>query len=55
VAWLQPQMRASADQNGKIVVLDDCYDSITCSEPRAPGQQIADSRHSVPVDLDRRP
>ena len=48
-------MRELADQNGKIVVLDDCYDSIIFSEPRAPGHPIADPRHPVPVDLDRRP
>ena len=49
------RMREWAEQNGKFIALDDFYDSITFLGPPAPGQPIADLRHPVPIDPDRRP
>jgi hypothetical protein len=40
-----------AQENGVFVALDDFYDSVTFLEPSRPGQRLAESRDSTPLDL----
>ena len=49
------RMRRWAEENGVFVALDDFYDSVTFLEPSRPGQRLAQSRDSAPLDLSRRP
>ena len=49
------RMRQWALENGTFVALDDFYDSVTFLEPSRPGQELAQSRDSSPLDLSRRP
>ena len=49
------RMRQWALDNGVFVALDDFYDSVTFLEPSRPGQRLAESRDSVPLDLSVRP
>ena len=49
------RMRRWATENGAFVALDDYYDSITFLEPSRPGQELAPSRASTPLDLSKRP
>ena len=49
------RMRSWVEENGIFVALDDFYDSVTFLEPSRPGQRLAESRDSSPVDLSRRP
>ena len=49
------RMRRWAEENGVFVALDDFYDSVTFLEPSRPGQRLAESRDSAPLDLSLRP
>ena len=49
------RMRHWVEENGVFVALDDFYDSVTFLEPSRPGQRLAESRDSAPLDLSRRP
>ena len=49
------RMRHWAQENGAFVALDDFYDSVTFLEPSRPGQRLAESRDSAPLDLSLRP
>lgn len=49
------RMREWAEENGVFVALDDYYDSITFLEPSAPGQELAQPRDAVPLDMSSRP
>ena len=49
------RMRQWAQENGAFVALDDFYDSVTFLEPSRPGQRLAESRDSAPLDLSLRP
>ena len=49
------RMRQWAQENGAFVALDDFYGSVTFLEPSRPGQRLAESRDSVPLDLSQRP
>ena len=48
------RMRQWALENGAFVALDDFYDSVTSLEPSRPGQPLAQSRDSSPLDLSQR-
>ena len=45
------RMREWAESNGKFVVLDDFYESVTFLERSAPGEPLASSRVATPVDM----
>ncbi len=49
------RMRQWAQDNGVFVALDDFYESATFLEPSRPGQRLAESRDSAPLDLSIRP
>ena len=49
------RMRRWAQENGAFIALDDFYDSVTFLEPSRPGQRLAESRDSAPLDLSLRP
>ena len=49
------RMRRWVEEKGAFIALDDFYDSVTFLEPSRPGQRLAESRDSVPLDLSQRP
>ena len=49
------RMREWAEESGTFVALDDFYENITFLGPAMPGDPIAEPRHVLPVDLNRRP
>ena len=48
------RMRQWAEENGVFVSLDDYYPAVTFLEPSRPGQTLAKSRPSTPLDLSTR-
>lgn len=57
LAWREicnRRMREWAEKNGLFVALDDFYSSITYTERSLPGEELAQSRTALPIDLSRR-
>ena len=49
------RMREWAENVGRFIALDDCYESTTFLEEQLPGRLVAEPRYAVPLDLERDP